>query len=167
MHYPSDGEWHKLLIEVIAARMRPECFLELGLAGNPTLLNVARYCKSLHGVDIAQPATFVIPSSAKIHMMSTDDFFAGPGKSLRPDLVLVDADHRSAQVRKDLEGVARIAAENCVVLIHDTFPESHQFVADGYCSDSYKVPGEMSWEHVTLPCPPGVTICRMRPRSLV
>ena len=166
MRYDEDGNWHKSLLATIASRMKPKCFIELGLWKEPALLDVAQHCESVHGVDPMGPA-YDVPSNATIHAMTTDEFFDGPAKELIPDLVFVDADHRSHQVMKDLDNISMIAAENCIVVIHDTYPPNADHTADGFCSDSYKVPKLLMWENVTLPFPPGVTIVRMHPRSLV
>lgn len=167
MSYDDDLQWHKTLLRALALRMKPKCFLELGLWVVPAMMDLPSDCSEMHGVDNATFPKFV-PSNATIHAMTTDEFFAGPGKTITPpDLVFVDADHHSPQVMRDLNNVAMIAAENCIVVIHDTYPGGPEFTVDGHCADSYKVPGMLIWEHVTLPFPPGVTICRMHPRSLV
>jgi hypothetical protein len=126
--------------------------------------DLASNCIEMHGVDSGTLPEF-IPSNATIHAMTTDDFFAGPGKSITsPDLIFVDADHHSEQVLKDLAGVEKICADNAIVVLHDTYPSGPDYTVDVHCSDSYKVPGLIPWEHVTLPFPPGVTICRMKPK---
>jgi len=161
------NDWYKVFLGALALRMKPKCYLELGLWHEPALLGLARHCEEMHGVD-AEAQPFHVPENATIHTMTTNEFFDGPGKSITPpDLVFVDADHRSKQVLTDLYSVQDICADNCVVVIHDTFPAGPEFTVDGHCSDSYRVPGMIPWERVTLPFPPGVTICRMKPVSLV
>ena len=167
MNYDEALQWHKTLLSAISLMMQPKCFLELGLWYAPAMRDLALNCKEMHGVDSQHYPDFV-PSNATIHKMTTDEFFAGPGKTVTPpDLVFVDADHRSSQVMRDLENIAMIAAENCVVAIHDTYPSGPEFTVEGHCADSYKVPDMLIWEHVTLPFPPGLTLCRMHPRSRV
>ena len=162
-----DENWHKQFLSTLASVQRPGCYLELGLSTSPALLTLSGFCLSVHGVDPAG-IQFDVPTNATIHAMTTNEFFAGPAKMIPPpNLVFVDADHRSHQVMRDLEGIASIAAENCIVAIHDTFPPDDLHKEDHYCSDSYRVPKIMIWERVTLPFPPGLTLCRMHPRSLV
>jgi len=167
LSYDDDLQWHKILLSAIALRMQPKCYLELGLWYAPAMRELAANCVEMHGVDCQHFPEFV-PSNATIHSMTTNEFFAGPGKSITPpDLVFVDADHRSKQVLTDLHNVADICADNCIVVMHDTFPGSPEYTVEGHCADSYLVPDMIPWEHVTLPFPPGVTICRMKPKSLV
>jgi len=162
-----DHAFHRSLLSVLAARIQPSCFLELGVHQDPALLQVARHCEHVVGVD---RSLYLIrwPSNSAFYQMTTDEFFAGPAKEITPpELVFVDACHRKEQVLRDLDGIESICAENCVVVLHDTFPPSAEFTSDNDCSDSYLVPGLARWPSVTLPVPPGITMLRMRPTSLV
>lgn len=165
MNYETDSTWHRTLLTQLAERMRPACYLELGLWHEPAMLQVAQYAETCYGVD-SETFPEKAPDNCIIVRMTTDEFFERVTIP-RPELVFVDASHDSEQVLKDLENISRICADNCIVVIHDTFPENREYTDDGYCSDSYKVPDLIPWECVTLPLPPGITICRMRPRSLV
>jgi hypothetical protein len=167
VNYEMDHMWHRAFLASLACRIRPTCFLELGVHRDPALVNVAQFCDLVVGVD---RDLYLVqwPENSKFYQMTTDAFFAWPAAEIPPpELVFVDADHRREQVIKDLYGVEAICAENCIVVIHDTFPPGIEFTTDVDCSNSYLVPPLLPWEHVTLPVPPGVTLCRMKPRSLV
>ena len=170
MNYATELEWHKDLLVLLAKRMKPKCYLELGCRTDPAFLYLAQYCQTIVGVD-KDSADYQPPPNAHVYRMTTDQFFLGPGLSIPPpELVLIDACHEKTQVNKDFDGVASIAAPNCIVVLHDTFPENDGYVDPNYCHDSYRVPPmllEAGWETVTLPFPPGVTICRLRPTSLL
>jgi hypothetical protein len=167
LSYDDDLQWHKIILSAIAMRMQPKCYLELGLWYAPAMLELAANCAEMHGVDTLG-AVFKVPGNATIHKMTTNEFFSGPGRTVTPpDLVFVDADHRSKQVLTDLYNIEDICSDNCIVLMHDTYPGGTEYTVEGHCADSYLVPGMIPWEHVTLPFPPGVTICRMKPKSLV
>lgn len=165
MNY-AELRWHQSIFRCIAYRQRPKCFLELGLSDNPVMLQIAPYCTEMVGVDPGWQSD--VPDNATVYKMTTDEFFRDHTHDItRPDLVFVDADHDSEQVVKDLHNVSRIAATNCVVLIHDTFPADFAATAKHESSDSWRVPGKIPWESVTLPFPPGLTIARMNPLLLV
>ncbi len=167
MNYSSDDNFHKVILENIAKRMRPSCFIELGLGESPSILGVSQFCGFAFGVDVGG-ARCSMPDNAVIYQMTTDQFFETIAASLpAPELVFIDADHRKEQVLKDLNGIRAIAAENCVVVLHDTFPECEMYTQTGFCADSYRVPESLPCEHVTLPVPPGITICRLNATSLV
>jgi hypothetical protein len=166
VNYENDHVWHHTLLLTLAQRIRPKCYLELGLWLQPVITDVAQYCEVCYGVD-RDIMPDVVPPNATFIRLSTDEFFALVGKTIPPpDLVFVDADHRKDQVLTDLKNIEEICAENCIVVLHDTFPSGPEYTTDADCSDSYKVPDLMKWEHVTLPTPPGITICRMKPRGL-
>ena len=161
-----NDNWHRTLICAIAGAMRPSCYLELGLGGEPTLTSVADLCVVAYGVDHNEPK-FPVPANATIFTMSTDEFFDARAKTIPPpELVFVDADHRSAQVLKDLKHIEEICAPNCVVVCHDTYPENTGYTVAEHCADSYKVPDMIPWKHVTIPRHPGATILRMKPSGL-
>ncbi len=162
----SDHQWHRTLLTTMAARMRPNCFMELGLGTTPAIAAVADYCVNAYGVDTLPHEGGY--QNTKIFQMSTDDFFLNVAHTLEPpDLVFIDADHNAEQVMKDFDNIACICADNCVVVLHDTFPENEAHTSEGYCGDSYLVPPRLLCEAVTLPFPPGITICRLRPKSQV
>ncbi len=163
----SDHTWHRTLLSALAARMKPRCFIELGLGPEQAAIGwVSEHCYRAYGVDI-EPHPHAYPN-ARIFQMATEDFFAGPAQHIEPpDLVFIDADHHSAQVRRDLANVEAICAPNCLVVIHDTFPENSAYATEGYCCDSHVVPSYLTCENVTLPFPPGLTLCRLKPQSQI
>jgi hypothetical protein len=158
-----NDNWHKVLLNALANILRPACFVELGLGSTPALHSVAEFCVATFGVDHSE-CKFEIPEGCTIFKMSTDEFFAEKAKTIPPpDLVFVDADHRSSQVLVDLQHLAEVCADNCIVVCHDTYPGGENYTQDGHCSDSFRVPDLVPWEHVTIPVHPGATIFRMKP----
>ncbi len=153
--------WHRDILIALARSMSPKCYLELGLGTTPVLPDLAQHCVATYGVDKSD-ACGQMPGNASVFAMSTDEFFAGPPRIPPPDLVFVDAYHRSEQVLRDLEGIEKICAPDCIVVIHDTFPDKG-YEAEHHCADSYLVPGIIQWEHVTIPRHPGATILHMKP----
>lgn len=171
MKYESDHGFHRAFLGQLAARMKPHCYIELGLGTDPAILNVGEHCFKAYGVD-RKVEKFAAPPNSVILEMSTDEFFAAYSDTIEPpELVFIDADHSKDQVLKDLEAVAAIAGDNCIVVLHDTFPENLEQTRPGLCSDSYRVAeylaASKTWEVVTLPIPPGLTICRLNPKSLL
>ena len=165
MNYATDLEWHRSLVALFASRMRPSCYLELGCENTPAVLQLHQFCGVTHGVDI-QRGDFAMPPNFTLHLMTTDAFFEHVTIP-PPELVLIDACHQKDQVLRDFEGVKRIAAPNCVVVIHDTFPEDTGYISSSLCFDSYLVPSLLSVGNVTLPCPPGVTLAVLNSQYLV
>lgn len=167
MRYDSDHSFHRTFLTMLAARMKPRCFIELGLGTDPCIVNVGEHCFRAYGVD-RKRENFATPPNSVILEMTTDEFFESYGRTIEaPELVFIDADHSKEQMLKDLRNVAAIAAENCIVCIHDTFPENEQQTRPEFCGDSYKAVRTLWGEHVTLPFPPGLTIMRANVKSLV
>ena len=172
MNYQTRLEWHKDLLVLLAERMQPASYLELGCRTDPTFLYLWRNCRYVTGVD-KDPARYSAPSNAKIYQRTTDDFFERIAKGhiliKPPELVFIDACHEARQVHRDFDNVTRIAAPNCLVVFHDTFPESDEYVDPNLCDNANLVPPalvEDGYEIVTLPFPPGVSIARVNRKSL-
>ncbi len=162
-----NDNWHRSIVGILASIIRPKSYLELGLGTDPTLTGISTSCGWCYGVDKGG-ASFPVPANCTVFAMDTDTFFDGPVNSIQPpQLVFVDADHRSRQVLKDLENLSAICDTNCIVVCHDTYPENQNYTADTFCSDSYRVPDLISWEHVTIPIHPGATILRMKPMGRI
>lgn len=167
MNLKTDLTWHRALLEGLAWRMRPNCYLELGLPHTPTIYGVAKWCRVAYAVDYGNLGKSEM-TNVHLFTMKTDRFFGEVAPKLEPpELVFIDADHSKGQVMKDLNNVAAICAENCVVVLHDTFPADDSYLAPELCNDSYLCPDLIVWEHVTLPVPPGLTLCRLKPKSLL
>ena len=89
------------------------------------------------------------------------------------ELAFVDADHRHAASTSDCESLLLHIANDGLLLLHDTYPESAEWLGDNRCSDSYRTANlifnkatEYGIESVTLPTPPGLTIVRKRIRQV-
>ena len=168
MNYDTTLEWHKALLVLIAQRLQPASYLELGCRTDPAFLHLSAFCKAVTGVDRDQ-ALYTKPSNATIYQMTTDEFFLMFGKTIAPpDLVLIDACHERHQVLRDFENVRAICADNALVVFHDT--ANNSYVDPLLCDNSYLAAQdivERGFELVTLPFPPGISICRPKPVSLV
>ena len=166
MNYATDLDWHREFLAFLARRLRPTSYLELGCEATPAVLGLAEFCGVTYGVDVT-PIGFEPPSNFRYFQMTTDDFFERSASAIEsPELILIDACHRSDQVLRDFEGVKKIAATNALVVFHDTFPENIAYRTEAACWTSYLVPPEIlasGEEIVTLPFPPGVSIVRLNP----
>lgn len=174
MNYQTDGNFHTDLIELLARRMRPSLYVELGVGdGEWTIRRVARFCGRAVGVDIAAPA--IRDERYAFHHGTTEQFIRETLPSLGPvELAFIDADHSAAAVEADFLGLLPYVALDGVVVLHDTYPENEHFVEPQRCGDCWTF--AMSLRHravslgievMTLPCPPGLTLVRRRARHLL
>ena len=172
MKLKTDHYFHTNLLVLLAERMQPEIYLELGIWEGLTFSRVAKHAKRAIGVDSGPEATRYASGDSpyardgEIWPMTTDQFFeSGPGKDLSGvELALIDACHEYKQALKDFESVLKVTAHDGLILFHDTYPENDSYKVEGECFNSYLIPGILKncedIELVTLPCPPGVTIVR-------
>lgn len=164
MDYSSDGNWHRSFLAVLAARMRPNLYVEFGLAQSPALLAISWYFERCVGVDVA-PYHGPTPKNTTIYQMTTRQFCEDVLPNLPlVELAFIDADHKFESAIEDAVGLATHCAENAILVFHDTFPMDEAETGPGFCGDSYRVPAALGWENVTLPCPPGLTIARVNPK---
>lgn len=165
--------FHADMLALLAMRMKPAIYLELGVWCGVSLKAVAPYCLRVISVDNGPEAGSLSASfPGEFYPMTTDAFFSGPGRDLTGvELTFIDADHECGQVMKDFRSSFARSAVNGLICLHDTFPEDDSYKVVGHCADSYLVPGMIRDEFleplaphdaelVTLPCPPGLTIVR-------
>lgn len=176
MDYATDGNFHLDFIELLAKRMKPDIYLELGLGPDAECMKRVRgYCLRALGVDKEIPRESF---RAEFFHMSTKEFFThlqvidfALGSI---DLCLIDADHSQVQVEGDFFAVLPYMKEDGLILLHDTYPANEEMCAPGYSGDCWKaardlclVLGSYNLEIVTLPFPPGLTIVRKRSKHLL
>ena len=158
MNYRTDGNFHTTFIVILAQRMRPAVYLELGLRDGTTFNRVAPLCKQAIGVDIVRQGEY----NGIFFEMTTAEFFQKEIEKLPPtELAFIDADHSFDSVRKDFIGVYSYMAKGGIILLHDTFPENDSYKRPGLCDDCYKMRDWLKnngYNSITLPCPPGLTL---------
>ena len=161
-----DKSPHISLIEQIANMLQPRVYLEIGVYRCATFNRVAKHSGQAIAVDIDDEAL-------KFAKGSNVSKVSGSVEAVMPlleahkgnlDLVFIDGDHRIEALRKDFESITPYMSLNGMILIHDTWPKTAEFAADGYCSNSYLFPDELSrqtqrtWSAVTIPVHPGLTL---------
>lgn len=158
MNYRTDGNFHTTFIVVLARRMQPAVYLELGVFDGTTFNRVAPFCKQVIGVDIKKQGKY----NGTFFEMTTDEFFQKEIDKLLPiELAFIDADHSFDSVRKDFIGVYSYMAKGGIILLHDTFPENESYYKPTLCGDCYKMRDWLKdncYRSITLPCPPGLTL---------
>lgn len=162
-------DYHRELLASFAKRMRPQCYLELGLNQSPALLTLWENCYHCLGVDIHRP-TWDVPQNTEVFVMRTNEFFEKHRHRIPPvELAFIDADHDCQQVQTDLLNTVGVMAENGVIVMHDTFPACSDDIARDRSGTAF-VTAEWACkelEAITLPFPPGLTIIRVKPTSLL
>ena len=134
---------HSTFLGHMASIYRPHTYVELGLYEGETLACVAPYATEVHGVDMRMHPSLVNrypASSVTLHEMKTDDFFATAFPIDRGiDMAFIDADHCFESAYRDFQQVWLRLRPGGIVFLHDTDPESDQWIDPGYCGDSYRL----------------------------
>lgn len=154
---------HAQLILFIAQWMRPEHYLELGVRHGETFYKVQRACKKATGVDYAP--TIHEPN---IIETTTDDYIASLTTE-QFDMVFIDALHTKEQVIKDFLGIAPFVIADGIVFLHDTYPCDERMCSPEFTDNCWEAALHIkqnysdSWEVLTLPFNPGLTILKKTP----
>lgn len=121
-------DWEKIALMGVLSRLRPKNSLEIGIYHGGSLSLTSQYVEKIYAIDIDPAVTerFQVPPNAEI--LIEDSRTAIPklfeklereGQSL--SFILIDADHSTEGVRRDIEAVlAYRPAEPLVLLIHDS-----------------------------------------------
>lgn len=128
----ADTQWQmsfgeRAALEGILSRLRPKLSVEIGTAEGGSLERIAAHSDEAHSFDLVCPqlsvadATHVTIHTGDSHELLPRELerFAEDGRNV--DFVLVDGDHSSGGVRRDIEDLLNASAvANTVILIHDT-----------------------------------------------
>jgi predicted O-methyltransferase YrrM len=141
---------HTDIIENIAAAIRPDAYLELGLYQGDTFNRIAPHCGRAVGVDIKN-----VSINGEFFLGSTTEYFDTIVDSSRFNLIFIDADHSFESVKKDFNNAVKCLAHGGIIVLHDTDPENDKLFDSGYCGDSYKMVDYLEFNDlyniVTLP----------------
>lgn len=172
---PLRENWHEDFIVQLASVLRPRTYVELGLYRCELFNRVVPYAGILYGVDTnASAYQFMERASGKSHFFhgSTAGFTATlPERGICIDLLFIDADHSSVSVNADFRAYFPFVRDHGIVLFHDTYPMNPRFAEPGYCGDGYRAVAELTghsttYEMMTIPRHPGLTLCRKRVHHL-
>jgi predicted O-methyltransferase YrrM len=151
--------------------MKPKIYAEVGVYEGDTLNKVFKYVDRAYAADINSECFKFLPNSERLIKVHGDSVILAD--TIRKnhdqvDLLFIDANHESSFVQKDFENLLPCLAINAIVLFHDTFPKDESFTSPKYCGDAYLAIEELakrhvSWNFVTLPIHPGLTIASKIP----
>jgi hypothetical protein len=160
----SGGE--RAAVEGVLSQLKPNLSVEIGTAEGGSLDRIAAYSSSVHSFDLVPPQLRA-EQAAKVTIHTGDshellpielDGFAKRGENV--DFVMLDGDHSSAGVRRDLEDLLNSEAlATTVILIHDT---NNETVRVGLDSVHYDVWPKVA--HVDLDFVPGYVFSEERLR---
>ncbi len=149
--------FHEQLIPLLVSGLGCESYLEFGTHENETISKVL--CPRRYGVDLNPHE---IPN-VSYFKMSTQEFIRHQAEKYAPySFVFVDADHSKEAVRADFFGIWRFVADEGIVVLHDTNPETVADTAPGLCGNAWEFARMLQAEAVTLNYHPGLTIVRKR-----
>lgn len=157
--------WYYSFIENLARGLIPSLYLEYGVDSGICIHKVSRWCKRSIGVDLEVPS---IVSGYEFFRMDTQEFSDMVLPTLgHVEMAFIDADHYAESAYRDFISIYKHLSRDGIVILHDTYPESIEKTAPGYCGDSWRVPEMIrstelspSPEILTLPTPPGLTLVR-------
>jgi len=101
------------VLNILANRRTYRSYLEIGVAGKKTFEAV-----QIENKECIDP----IPSFEATHVMTSDDFFAGPGHSKSWDLIFIDGLHHADQVRRDIDNSLARLNNGGAIVVHDCLP---------------------------------------------
>jgi hypothetical protein len=102
------------VLNFLVKKYKYKSYLEIGVANGDTFRRVT--CEDKVGVD---------PSSTHAtHGMTSDAWFAGPGKNRKFDLIFVDGLHTEEQADRDIKHALERLSPNGSIAVHDCTPES-------------------------------------------
>ena len=171
---PVGLNWHENFIVHLAGILRPRLYMELGLYECAVFNRIIPFAQHLVGVDISPRAMTFMTRSPKTEFIcsSTRGFSLELAhRGIQIDMLFIDADHSREAVLDDFHLYAPFVAPHGLILIHDTHPQDLSQIDPALSGDGYLAIPELQedlrhFEMVTIPAPPGLTICRKRTSQL-
>jgi hypothetical protein len=173
MNISLDG-WHRDFIYNLASIVRPKVYVELGLNQCNLFNRIIPCADKLVGVDMNKNAGHYMIKSSKVRFFhGTTQKFAEELKThpLQIDMLFIDADHSKDAVLLDFRSFFHLSPPHGLVLFHDTHPGNKTMMHPSSCGTAYQAIEELSkktdtYEMMTIPVSPGLTICRKRQKQL-
>jgi hypothetical protein len=139
----------RTVIEGMLAMLKPRLAIEIGRAEGGSLRRIAAHSEEVLSLDLVEPSS-ELASLANVRALSGDSHaqlpvelrrFAGEGRNV--DFILVDGDHTSEGVRRDIQDLLESeAVANTIILIHDTLNEE---VREGVEQVDYRSFEKVAW----------------------
>jgi predicted O-methyltransferase YrrM len=168
------ANWHESFITHLASVVRPKVYVELGLYHCTLFNQIIPYAQQLIGVDVSEePDKYMQKTSKTVFVNMSTYAFAEELRThpIQIDMLFIDADHSREAVLNDFRNFFPFVAPHGLILLHDSHPKDEEQTKIGYCGTCYQAVAELSqhteeYEMVTIPIPPGLTICRKRKEQL-
>jgi len=168
-----ETRWHVGFISELARTLRPEVYVELGIHTAELFNMVVPFADRAIAVDMDPAAGRYVSNASNAHFFcgTTDSFLAETALSgLGIDMLFIDADHSRESVLRDFRGYFPHVRPQGLILLHDSDPDA-ELIDPDWCGDGYLAVEELSrdttsYEMVTIPLSPGLTICRKRTQQL-
>lgn len=107
------------VLNVLAAMLGCRRYLEIGLGP-------VEFGRSYSGVHVLAKTSVDPNESDATYQMTSDEFFAGPGREAIFDLIFVDGLHHQAQVLRDVQNSLSHLAAGGAVVVHDCSPRTER-----------------------------------------
>jgi SAM-dependent methyltransferase len=160
------GGNHGDLIAALAAFLRPQVYVELGVLNGATFDLVAPYCDRAIGVDRTIP--FERQGDARFVQMDTVEWMKLQDRE-SVEFVFLDSSHEYMATLNELIEIERLLMPNGILAMHDTYPPNEAQERQGYCGDVWRAVRDLNptvWEKMTLPAQYGVTLARKLPSNI-
>lgn len=156
---------HPSLLVFFASFIKPNIYLEYGVAKGNVIIQVAQFAKQVIGVDIEDHVENK-PENMTLHVMHTTEFKSILlSQNMVVDMAFIDASHKSSDAFNDFKDIYPHVIDNGFIFLHDTYPTQLYLTEDGACSDSWRVPAMIKQNYpdceiLTIPICPGLSIIR-------
>ena len=166
--------WHEDFIVHLASLVCPKVYVELGIYHCALFNRIIPFAEQLIGVDIsAESGNYMQQSSKTRFFKGTTHEFAQEVavNPLQINMLFIDADHSKEAVLQDFIEFFPFVVPHGLILLHDTHPGNEQMMDPAWCGTAYQAVEEYlretgSYELMTIPLSPGLTICRKRQAQL-
>jgi predicted O-methyltransferase YrrM len=165
--------WHLEFLGVLLKTLKPKLSIEVGVSKGEATAAFSEFSEKVIAIDMDTDSKKYISRLKNVHFMNLDSWSAleqlKNSHVSKVDFCFIDGNHVADVVFGDFERAYVLMSEQGLILLHDTYPKSEEFVSskNEWCGSAYLVPEMIRQKYpeldlITIPSHPGITIVQKR-----
>jgi hypothetical protein len=165
--------WHLDFLGVLLKTLQPKISVEVGVSKGEATVIFSKFSEQVFAIDMDASSHKSISHLKNVNFISSDSWNAleqlRGSHTGRVDFCFIDGNHVADVVFGDFERAYFLMSEHGLILLHDTYPKSKEYVStkNEWCGSAYLVPEMIKQKYpnldlITIPSHPGITIVQKR-----
>ena len=166
---PIPAYWHLDFLGTLLKTLKPTISIEVGVSKGEATVAFSKFSEKVFAIDMDSSSQKYISHLRNVQFINLDSWNAldrlSESHTGRVDFCFIDGNHVADIVFGDFERAYVLMSEHGLILLHDTYPKSVEYVSakNEWCGSAYLVPEMIKQKYpnldlITIPSHPGITI---------